>query len=89
MEHVDKYKKVLCPKVLNNKNSKHEIMNHLYFGANFIFWVTSLGRFTWCFLLTFHCRPTMVANIFAQAPIIYYTFCFENLRHVHFQFLIV
>ena len=31
------------------KNSTSKILNHLYFGANFIFWGTALGRFSQCF----------------------------------------
>ena len=28
------------------KSSKYEILNHLHFGPNFVFWGTALGRFS-------------------------------------------
>ena len=45
-EHLDKYKNVACSKYyFQNKNSKYEILNHLY---SFIFW--SKFRLFWdCF----------------------------------------
>ena len=41
LEHVDEYKKVVCPKYLQKKNSRYEILNHLHFGSNFVFWRTA------------------------------------------------
>ena len=31
------------------KNYRYEILNHLYFGPSFVFWVPALGRFSQCF----------------------------------------
>ena len=31
------------------KNYEYEILNHLYFGPNFVFWRIALGRFSQCF----------------------------------------
>ena len=35
--------------VFKKANFKYEILNHLYFGSNFVFWWTALGRFSQCF----------------------------------------
>ena len=32
--------------IFKKKNSKDEILNHLYFGPNFVFWGTALGCFS-------------------------------------------
>ena len=45
-------KKVVCPKkYVQKKNSKYEILNHLYFGPNFVLWRVALGRFSQCFVV--------------------------------------
>ena len=41
----NKNKKVVCPKKYLKKKKKknsYQILNHLYFGSNFIFWETAL-----------------------------------------------
>ena len=61
----------VCSKTyFQKKNDKYEILNHLYFGPNFVFWGIALGRFSQCFFLIFRRRPTMVAVIFTQPPTI-------------------
>ena len=45
LERVDEYKKLYVWIIFSKKNSKYEIFNHLYFGPNFVFWWTALGRF--------------------------------------------
>ena len=35
--------------IFKKTNFKYEILNHLYFGSNFVFWWTALGRFSQCF----------------------------------------
>ena len=51
---MDEYKKIVCPKkYFQNNDFKYEILNHLYFGPNFIFGGTALGRFSQCFFLDF------------------------------------
>ena len=48
-----------CPKhYFQKKNSKYDILNHLYFGPNFVFLGTALGRFSQCFFLTIKRLPT-------------------------------
>ena len=49
---------------------EYEILNHLYFGLNFIFSGTAIGRFRQIFLLIFSRRPTMAAVVFTQPPLI-------------------
>ena len=61
LERLDKY-------YFQKKNSKYEIINNLYFGSNFVFYGTAIGRFSQCFFLIFRRRPTIVADIFTQAP---------------------
>ena len=46
--------------LFSKNNCKYEILNHLYFGPNFVFWRTALGCFSQCFSLMFRCRLTMV-----------------------------
>ena len=44
---MDEYKKVVFAR--NNvfkKQLQYEILNHLYFGPNFVFWGTASGRFS-------------------------------------------
>ena len=48
------------------KNSKYDILNHLYFGPNFVFVWTALGRFSQCCFLIFCRQPIMMADIFTQ-----------------------
>ena len=48
---------------------EYEILNHLYFGLNFIFSGTAIGRFRQIFLLIFSRRPTMAAVVFTQPPL--------------------
>ena len=52
------------------KNYEYEILNHLYFGPNFVFWRIALGRFSQCFFLIFRRRPTMVGKIFTQPTLL-------------------
>ena len=42
------------------KNSKYEILNHLYFGLKFVFWGVLYGVLASVFFLIFSRRPTMV-----------------------------
>ena len=35
--------------IFKKGNYKYEILNHLYFGPSFVFWVIALGRFSQCF----------------------------------------
>ena len=38
LEHLNEYKKVVCPKqYFRKKNSKYDVLSHLYFGPNFVF----------------------------------------------------
>ena len=37
LKDVDQYKKVIFEIILSKKEFKYEILNHLYFGPNFIF----------------------------------------------------
>ena len=51
---MDEYKKIVCPKIFFQKNNfKYEILNHLYFGPNFFFGETALGRFSQVFFFNF------------------------------------
>ena len=60
-------KKLYARNNILKKSSKYEILNHLYFGPNFDFWGTTLGRFSQgLFFSIFRRRPTMVVNIFTQ-----------------------
>ena len=60
-------KKLYARNNILKKSSKYEILNHLYFGPNFVFWGTALGRFSrGVFFSIFRRRPTMVVNIFTQ-----------------------
>ena len=43
-------------------------LNNLYFGSNFVFFGTAIGRFSQCFFLIFRRRPTMLAKIFTHPP---------------------
>ena len=55
------------PKIIfSEKGFKYDILNHLYFGPDFNFGGTALGRFSQCFLKIFCCQPTMVADILTQ-----------------------
>ena len=46
--------KVVCLKqYFQKRNYKYEIFNHLYFGPNFVFWGTALGRFSQCVFFKF------------------------------------
>ena len=58
-ERLDKYKNAVWPKYyFQKKNSKYEILNHFYFGSNFVsFFGTALGRFSQCFFFTQHPPP--------------------------------
>ena len=38
---------------IQEKNSKYEILNHLYFGPNFVFRRTASARFSQCFFSNF------------------------------------
>ena len=55
-ERLDKYKNAVWPKYyFQKKNSKYEILNHFYFGSNFVsFFGTALGRFSQYFFFTQH-----------------------------------
>ena len=50
LEHPNEYKKVAyVKKYFQKKTSKHEILNHLYFGPNFVILGTALRWFSQCF----------------------------------------
>ena len=51
---------------IKKNNSKYEILNHLYFDPNFVFWGDCFRVFQSMFFLIFRHRPTMVADIFTQ-----------------------
>ena len=48
--------------IFSKKNSKYEILNHLYFGPSFLFCGTALGRFSQCWI--FHLSS--LANHFGR-----------------------
>ena len=53
LKRVDEYKNVVCPKYyFQKKNSKYDILNHLYFGPNFVLG-TALRRFSQCIFFLF------------------------------------
>ena len=58
-------------------------MNHLYFGPDFIFWGTTLGCFSQCFLKIFRRRPTLAVDIFTQIFLLEYN---DNLNIASFFF---
>ena len=39
--------------IFRKRNYKYEILNHLYFGPSFVFWMTALGRLSQCFFSNF------------------------------------
>ena len=39
---------------IQKNNFKYELLNHLYFGPNFVFWETALGRFNQRFFFFFN-----------------------------------
>ena len=59
------------PKIMfQKKNSKHEILNHLYFGPKFkvqSFFGTSLGRFSQCFFFYFLLSASLGGRHFYSA----------------------
>ena len=68
---VDEYKnkKVVCPKKYFQKKKKkknsYQILNHLYFGSNFIFWETALkGILVSFFFFSFSTTAVMAGNNF-------------------------
>ena len=61
-------KKVACPKkYIQKTNTKDEILNHSYFGPNFVFGGTVLVSIFFSFF-SFRRRQTMEANIFTEPP---------------------
>ena len=67
VERVDEYEKVVCPRqYFQKKNSKYEILNHLYFGPNFNLGRSALGCFSPCYFWIFCRRLTIVCDIFTQ-----------------------
>ena len=48
------------------KTSKHDILNNIYFGPNFVIFGTALRCFSQCFFLIFCRWLTIMANIFTQ-----------------------
>ena len=69
LKRVDQYRNVAFPKqYFQKKNSKYEVLRHLYFGPKYVFgecFRAFQPVFFFC-LLIFRCRPTMVANIHNQ-----------------------
>ena len=58
---------------IQKNNFKYEFLNHLYFGPNFVFWETALGRFNqrfFFFFSIFQSWPAMAVDIFTQPAII-------------------
>ena len=52
-------KKVACPKkYIQKTNTKDEILNHSYFGPNFVFGGTALARFSQYFFFFFQFSPS-------------------------------
>ena len=68
LERVGGYKKVVCPKKYFRKKKKfiYEILNHSYFGLNFVFWGTTLWRFSQYFFPIFRRPPAMLFDIFTH-----------------------
>ena len=59
----------VCSKTyFQKKNYKYEILNHLYFGPNFVFWGIVLGRFSQCFFFNFSSSANHGARNFYSAP---------------------
>ena len=52
--------------IFEKNNSKDEILNHLYFGPNFVFLGTVLRCFSQRFFLNIFRQKTMVADIISQ-----------------------
>ena len=46
---MDEYENLYARNNIVKKNSRYEILNHLYFGPNFFFSGTALGLFSRCF----------------------------------------
>ena len=66
---MDEYKKFVCPKkCFQKKNSKCEILNHFYFGPNFVFLETALGRFSQCFFKDFSSSANHGGRHFYSVP---------------------
>ena len=59
--------KIYMPKIIfQKKNSKYEILNHLYFGRKFVFLRASLGRFSSVFFY-FMSLTNLATDIFTQS----------------------
>ena len=65
---MDEYKNVVCPKYyFQKKNSKYDILNHLYFGPNFVLG-TALRRFSQCIFFYFSSSTNHGGRHFYPAP---------------------
>ena len=71
--HWNVRKKVVCSKkYFQKKNSRYELLNHLQFVSNFIFWETAKRRFSQCFLYFF----LMMLNIWLHRKVVLVICCF-------------
>ena len=96
-ERLDKYKNAVWPKYyFQKKNSKYEILNHFYFGSNFVsFFGTALGRFSQCFFFTQRPppppsppRPSPTSCYNFLLTVILKTFAnFANFKLIHESFI--
>ena len=59
---------VCSKKYFQKTNYKYEILHYLYFGSNFVFWGTALGRFSQCFFFNFSSSANHGGRNFDSAP---------------------